>query len=139
VVSSAAQYRIAVGEVPEWVERRLDTVAARLFAEYRRQTRVPEPRLRAVIDEARDRYGAGCVREFAPIVIERAIRDELAGLGIGPGRAVGARFPNGGVIKSEVHLLAHPGRPVPDARLRVATMIERITVWNEITGASVAA
>jgi hypothetical protein len=74
---SVAQYQVGVGAIPEWLERRLDAVTTRLFTEYRERTEVPEPRLRAVIDKARDRYGAGCVLEFAPIVIERAIRDEL--------------------------------------------------------------
>jgi len=78
-----------VENIPEWLERRLDAVAARLFAEYRGHTEVPESRLRTVIAKARHHYGSGCVYEFAPIVIERAIRDELDALASTTGRYPG--------------------------------------------------
>jgi hypothetical protein len=82
-MNAVTGYHFAVANIPEWLEKRLDNVAARLFAEYRDHTEVPESRLRSVIEEARLSYGGGCVHEFAPLVIERAIRDQLRSVGAG--------------------------------------------------------
>ena len=60
------------------VEQQLVDLESRLVAQYGDQG-VNEGRVRAIVEQVRDRFANARIRTFVPILVERAARQELAG------------------------------------------------------------